>query len=134
MSDYDKPNPPKLNFPNAEQLQDTFNDIRAKAQETLNQQPPEVQEKVEQSKSFYERNRKTILTGVVVVVGLRVYKKKIAKTTAKVVAKTIKSDTAIVDHLNQLTLAVEDLAQMAHDVRFGTDTFLRSAADAARNK
>lgn len=85
----DKPNKPEQPKFDMSGLEDSLKDIRGKAQEAINQQPPEVQEKIEKGKGFIERNQKTIVVGIVVVVGLKVYKKKIAKATTKQILKTL---------------------------------------------
>lgn len=96
----DKPNPmnkpifPKIDI-DTDALQRNLDDIRNQAQEALrNPQGPERQQIVEDSKSFYERNKKVILTGVGVVVLLKVNKRKVAKATAKAVAKELKKSQA----------------------------------------
>lgn len=133
-----KPVFPKLEV-DTEKLQESLGDIRGKAQEALrNPQGPEVQEAVEQTKSFIERNQKTIVAGIVVVVGLRVYRRKIAKATAKMVSRVVsdaiqKDDLAIKEQLNELTLAVEDLALYAWDKRYAKGGILRSVTDEMRS-
>lgn len=115
MTTNDPYNKPK--FPNTERLQDTLNDIRGKAQEAVSQQPPEVKERLEKSKSFYERNQKAILTGVAVIVVLKVNKRKVAKATAKAVAKEMKkvqpSDVESFDDIVRFLRATPGMSYIA---------------------
>jgi len=67
----------------------SMEDAMAKAQETYEQAPPEVKEAVEKSKSFYEEHRREVHAALIGLVVLRVYKKKVAKTTAKAVVKAL---------------------------------------------
>lgn len=100
----DKPNPPKKAAFDTEKLQETVEDIRETAQRALqNPQGPEVQQAVEQTKGFIERNKKAIAVGIVVVVVLRANKRKVAKATAKAVAKELKK----AQHLAQLPTMTE---------------------------
>lgn len=111
-------NIPKIEVP-------SFEDLRNKAQESLKNPTPEV----DQAKSFYERNKPLILTVVGTVVLYKIEKRMVKK----VVAKAVQKDTLIVkEHLNQLTMAVEDLASFAYDKRYAADTFLRGVADTQR--
>lgn len=65
-----------------------------KVEELLNGTPPEVQQTVEKGKGFYNENKRAIHAVVVGAIVLRVYKKKVAKTTAKAVVKALaKSDS-----------------------------------------
>lgn len=80
-------------------------DIKEKTQQAL--QAPQVQK----TKSFYERNQTTILTGVVLVVGLKVYKRKVAKTTAKAVVKALSKQTGLSTPSTMLSV-LDDLRKM----------------------
>lgn len=67
--------------------------LKAKAEEVLNGAPEEVKEAVQKSKGFYEENKKVIHAVLVGAVVLKVYKRKVAKASAKAVVKAIvKSD------------------------------------------
>ncbi len=100
-----------------------WTELKITAKQTLQSpNPPEI----EQAKAFYQRHKATIITGVTCVVIYKLNKHAIKK----VVVKAIRADSEIVKHhLNQLTMATEDLAQMSHEVRFGKDSFLRGVTD-----
>lgn len=73
--------------------------LKQKAEEILNDAPPEVKKAVKQSQSFYEENKKAIHTVLIGVVVLRVYKKKVAKQTAKAVLKALqKTDGPVIPY------------------------------------
>lgn len=76
----DKPNPASLPF-NVPNL--SSEELKARAEEILKDQPVEVQKAVEKSKSFYATNRPIILTGLVVLTVMKVNKRMVKKAVAK---------------------------------------------------
>lgn len=96
MSDkppFNKPVPPRkesdFSTPSLEEVQEKLKQAGEKANEKLNQAPPELKQAVETSKSFIERNQKEITIGLIALVGLRIYKRKVAKATSKQVLKAL---------------------------------------------
>lgn len=71
--------------------------LKAKAEEILNDAPPEVQQAVQTTRSFVEENQQLIVATIVAVVFLKVYKRKIAKATAKEVAKIFVNTPVTID-------------------------------------
>lgn len=87
---HDKPAfPDHVSKAQFEGLKETLDDIREKVQQSVNSQPPEVQQQIEKSKGFIERNQRVIVGGIVAIVALKVNKRKVAKATAKAVTKEL---------------------------------------------
>lgn len=82
--------------------------IKDKAEEILNDAPPEVKVAVEKSKTFFEANKPVIVTAIVGVVALKIYRRKIAKTTAKAVIKAL-NKSGSTEALPNLYDVLEDL-------------------------
>lgn len=71
--------------------------LKAKAEEILSDAPPEVQQAVQTTRSFVEENQQLIVAAIVTVVFLKIYKRKIAKATAKEVAKVLVNTPVTID-------------------------------------
>lgn len=88
----DKYNDPSIT-PQPDQITDRLEKLEQKVKEALlNTGNPEIEQAVDKTKSFYEENKRTIHTVLIGVVVLRVYKRKVAKTTAKAVVKAFASE------------------------------------------
>lgn len=81
MSENFEPSQPKSN---------PLEDVRTRVEEALD--TPEVKAAVSQGKSFYAENKKIIHGVLIGIVVLRVYKRKVAKATAKAVLATLEKD------------------------------------------
>lgn len=77
-----------------DKLKAKADEAKGKAQQALNDAPPEVKQAVQKSQGFYEENKRVIHTVLVGVVVLKVYKRKVAKASAKAVVKAIAKNSS----------------------------------------
>lgn len=88
-SEYNKPNPP--NKPTTWSITDlpSAEEIKKKAEEARKNVPPEYHEPIDKTAGFVARYHREIVYGLIALIFLRVYKKKISRATAKQVVKTL---------------------------------------------
>lgn len=93
----------------------TAEQIVANAKDLLEKQPPEVQQAVEKSKSFYQKNRKVIFVGAAVLVGMKINKRAVEKATAKAVEKAF--DQEMPGVIDTVTAEFPTMFDIVRDLR-----------------
>ncbi len=106
MADSNKPKPNDIPI--------DVDQIKAKAEEVYSNTPPEVKQAVESSKGFYEENKQVIHAVLVGAVVLKVYKRKVAKASAKAVVKAIKKSGEVQPFATQAEPLTEILGSLTN--------------------
>lgn len=105
---------PKLPI-DTETVRETIDDVRQRAESVYNDAPPEVKQAVEKSQSFYQENKKVILTVATVYVAFRINKRMVRKATAKAVKKTLASSADVALTNNPEIETLEQIVQFLRE-------------------
>lgn len=90
---------PSLDLPrvplDTEPIKEVIGDVRQRAETVYSDAPPQVKEVVVRSQSFYQEHKRVIHGVVVGVVALKLYKRRVARASAKAVVEQLAKDPSV---------------------------------------